>query len=60
MKYCNEGKSTDNFIKFSREEIGIDISDDFNFEDISVNELNNIRDKYFEREMQEREEVREL
>ncbi|MDA3838030.1 MAG: glycosyltransferase family 2 protein [Candidatus Delongbacteria bacterium] len=51
LKYYQTGDSLKNFIKFSREELNIDLRDDFNFEDASINRLNEIRDIYFEREM---------
>ncbi|MDA3886050.1 MAG: glycosyltransferase family 2 protein [Candidatus Delongbacteria bacterium] len=57
LRFYQKGNSLINFITFSREELNINIEDDFSFENISIVELNKIRDIYFEREMQDRNHV---
>ncbi|MCK5759733.1 MAG: glycosyltransferase family 2 protein, partial [Candidatus Delongbacteria bacterium] len=57
LRYYQKGDSLKNFITFGREELSIDIKGNFSFEDISIKELNEIRDIYFEREMVIREQI---
>ena len=57
LRYYQKGDSLNNFITFSREELSIDIADDFSFENISIKDLNTIRDIYFQREKVVREQV---
>ncbi|NOR45591.1 MAG: hypothetical protein GQ534_08415, partial [Candidatus Delongbacteria bacterium] len=57
LRFYKKGNSINNFITFSREELRIDISEDFNFKDVSIERLNKIRDIYFESEMQYRNDV---
>ena len=56
LKFYQKGNSLKNFVKFSREELSIDIPDNFTFENISVDELNSIRDAYYEHESALRQE----
>ena len=57
LRFYQKGNSLNNFINFSREELNIDIGNDFSFENISIKDLNKIRDIYFECEMQYRNDV---
>ncbi|MBN2789549.1 MAG: glycosyltransferase [Candidatus Delongbacteria bacterium] len=60
LKYYQKGDSLQNFIIFSREDLGIQISDDFNFDSVPIRRLNEIRDVYFEKEMRCRKSKRVL
>jgi hypothetical protein len=52
LKHYQKGRSLENFIKFSNEEISLDIKPGFTFENTVVGELQSIRNAYFQHEMQ--------
>lgn len=52
LRFYQKGNSLKNFIKFSNSEMDLDLSEDFSFEKSSVEELQNIRNVYYEHEME--------
>ena len=60
LRFYNKGDSLANFIGFSREELDIDISENFNFESSRLEELDRIRNRYYDFESEMRMKYSEI
>ena len=56
LRFYQKGNSLKNFTGFSNSEMNLGLSEDFSFEKFSVEELQKIRNAYFEHEMELRKE----
>ncbi|MBN2857494.1 MAG: hypothetical protein JXN63_03750, partial [Candidatus Delongbacteria bacterium] len=56
LRFYQKGNSLKNFIRFSNAEMDLGLSEDFSFEKSSIEELQKIRNAYFEHEMELRKE----